>query len=70
LGVASPQSARIWSVYETSGDLIRLAPGLSMCLSLAVHVFILPKDAEACRTRPYLGVAVLPLAVLSAIVIW
>jgi hypothetical protein len=70
LRVASPQSERIWSVYETPGDLIRLALGLSVCLWLAVHVFILPKDAEAYRTWLYLGVAVLPLAVLCAIVIW
>jgi hypothetical protein len=70
LRVASPQSERIWSVYETPGDLIRLALGLSVCLWLAVHVFILPKDAEAYRTWLYLGIAVLPLAALCAIVIW
>jgi hypothetical protein len=68
--VASPQTERFWSAYETPGDLIRIGLGLSVCLWLAVHVFILPKDAEAYRTWLYLGLAVLPLALLCAIVIW
>jgi hypothetical protein len=68
--VASPQSERFWSAYETPGDLIRIALGFSVCLWLGVHVFILPKDAEAYRTWLYLGLAVLPLALICAIVIW
>jgi hypothetical protein len=68
--VASPQTESFWSVYETPGDLIRMALGVSVCLWLAVHVFILPKDAEAYRTWLYLGLAVLPLAIICAIVIW
>jgi hypothetical protein len=68
--VASPQTESIWSAYETPGDLIRVALGLSVCLWLAVHVFILPKDAEAYRTWLYLGLAVLPLALICAFVIW
>jgi hypothetical protein len=68
--VASPQSEKFWSAYETPGDLIRLGLGLSVCLWLAVHIFILPKDAEAYRTWLYLGLAVLPLAILCAFVIW
>jgi hypothetical protein len=47
-----------------------MALGLSVCLWLGVHLFILPKDAEAYRTWLYLGLAVLPLAVLCAFVIW
>jgi hypothetical protein len=68
--VASPQTERFWSAYETLGDLIRIALGFSVCLWLAVHVFILPRDAEAYRIWLYLGLAVLPLAILCAIVIW
>ena len=68
--VASPQTKSFWSAYETPGDLIRMALGFSVCLWLAVHVFILPKDAEAYRTWLYLGLAVLPLALICAIVIW
>src|SRR5260370_15284823 len=68
--VASPQNESFWSAYETPGDLIRMALGLSVCLWLAVHVFILPKDAEAFRTWFYLGLAILPLALLCAVVVW
>ncbi|HXN69783.1 MAG TPA: hypothetical protein VN926_19280 [Bradyrhizobium sp.] len=68
--VASPQMERFSTLYESPGDLIRTALGLSVCLWLAVHIFILPKDAEAYRTWLYLGVAVLPLAILCAFVIW
>lgn len=68
--VASPQTENFWSAYETPGDLIRMALGLSVCLWLAVHVFILPKDPEAFRTWLYLGIAILPLALLCAVVIW
>ncbi|MBX9650456.1 MAG: hypothetical protein K2X57_25770 [Xanthobacteraceae bacterium] len=68
--VASPQIESFWSAYETPGDLIRIALGLSVCLWLGVHVFILPKDPEAFRTWLYLGLAVLPLALICAYVIW
>jgi hypothetical protein len=68
--VSSPQTESIWSIYKTPGDLIRIALGLSVCLWLAIHAFILPKDAEAYRTWLYLGLAVLPLAIICAVVIW
>jgi hypothetical protein len=68
--VALPQNETIWSAYETPGDLIRVGLGLSVCLWLGVHVFILPKDAEAYRTWLYLGIAVLPLAIICAFAIW
>src|ERR1019366_6375519 len=68
--IASPQTESFWSAYKTPGDLIRMALGLSVCLWLAVHVFILPKDAEAFRTWLYLGLAILPLALLCAVVVW
>src|SRR3984893_5962119 len=68
--VASPQTESFWSAYETPGDLICMSLGFSVCLWVAVHVFILPKDAEAYRTWLYLGLAVLPLALICAIVIW
>ena len=68
--VASPEVEHIWSVYETPGDLVRLALGLSACLWLAIHLFIAPKDEGAYRTWFYLGLAILPLAVITTIVIW
>jgi hypothetical protein len=68
--VAAPQSENIWSVYETPGDLIRVALGLAVCLWIAVHLFMLPKDPEAYRTWVYLGAAVVPFALICAIAVW
>jgi hypothetical protein len=68
--VAHPQIEHFWSAYETPGDLIRLLLGLGVCAWFTVNLFILPKDAGAYRTWMYLGVAVLPLSVLCAFVVW
>jgi hypothetical protein len=68
--VASPQVENIWSVFETPSDLIRVALGFAACAWFVVHIFILPKDADAYRVWLYLGLAVLPLSLLCAVVIW
>ena len=69
--VSSPQSETIWSVYETPGDLIRLALGFAVYLWIVIHLFMLPKDAEGYRTWVYLGLVVAPLALAAvAIAIW
>lgn len=68
--VASPQIEKLHSVLETPGDLIRVALGFALCAWCAVNIFILPKDAEAYRTWLYLGLAVLPLALLCTFVVW
>jgi hypothetical protein len=68
--VASPQIENIWSVSETPGDLIRVTLGIAVCAWFIVNLFILPKDAGAYRTWLYLGVAILPLSLLCAIVVW
>jgi len=68
--VSSPQNESIWSVYETPGDLIRLALGFGVCLWILFHLFMLPKDAEGYRTWIYLGMIVVPFALLLAFAIW
>ena len=68
--VASPQMEHIWSIWETPSDLVRVAIGFAVCLWLAVHLFILPKDAGGFRTWLHLGVVILPLSVLCAFAIW
>jgi hypothetical protein len=68
--VASPQIERLSSLYETPGDLIRVVMGLGVCSLFIVNLFILPKDAGAYRTWMYLGIAILPLSVLCAFVVW
>jgi hypothetical protein len=68
--VASPQMEHISSLYETPGDLIRVLIGFGVCGWFIVNLFILPKDAGAYRTWMYLGLAVLPLSLLCAFVVW
>jgi hypothetical protein len=68
--VASPQNESLWSIYETPSDLVRLLLGLTVCLWLAIHLFIAPRDQGAYRTWFYLGIALLPLAIITTIVIW
>ena len=68
--VASPQIERLSSVYETPGDLIRVLMGVAVCAWFVVNLFILPKDADAYRTWMYLGLVLLPLAILCAFVVW
>ena len=68
--VASPQIERLSSIYETPGDLIRVLMGVGVCSWFIVHLFILPKDAGAYRTWMYLGLAIIPLSVLCAFVVW
>jgi hypothetical protein len=60
--LSSPQSETIWTVYETFGDLIRLALGFALCLWMAMHLFMLPKTAEGYRRWVYLGLVIGPLA--------
>ncbi len=68
--VASPQIERIRTLYETPRDLVRVVLGFVVCVWLAVHIFILPKDAAGYRIWLYLGIVILPLSVLCAVVIW
>jgi len=68
--VATPQIEKIWSVFETPDDLIRVALGFALCMWCIANVFILPKDPEAYRTWFYLGLVILPLSLLCAFVIW
>jgi hypothetical protein len=68
--VASPQIETLSTVLETPHDLIRVVLGFALCVWCAINIFILPKDAEAYRTWLYLGLAVIPLSLLCAFVVW
>ena len=67
---ASPQIETIWSVFETPGDLIRVVVGFVACAWFAAHIFIPPRDPGAYKTWLYLGPAILPFALLCAVVVW
>lgn len=68
--VASPQVEHIWSVWETPSDLMRVALGVLVCIWLLVQLFIVPRDPGGYRTWLYLGIIILPLAILCTMAIW
>jgi hypothetical protein len=68
--VSLPQNESIWSVYETLGDLVRVALGFIVCVWILFHLFMLPKDAKGYRTWIYLGLVLVPLALACVIAIW
>ena len=68
--VSRPQNETVWSAYETPGDLVRMALGLVVCLWLLRHFFKLPREAEECRSWLYLGLAVVPFALIVALAVW
>ena len=68
--VATPQSETLWSLLDSPGDLIRVVLGFIACIWIIAHLFMLPKDAEGYRTWVYLGLALVPLALACAIVVW
>lgn len=68
--VSSPQLEHMSSLYETPSDLFRVALGFLVCVWLAFHMFILPKDSGGYLTWTRLGIVLLPLAVLCAVYVW
>ena len=68
--LSAPQNETIWSAYETTGDLIRLLLGVAVCVWIAFHLLMPPKDMQAYRTWVYLGLTLLPLALIWTYAIW
>ncbi len=68
--VSSPQSETLWTAYDTPADLVRLALGLVAGAWIVVHLFMPPKDPAAYRTWLYLGLVLVPFAIVCAIVVW
>jgi hypothetical protein len=68
--VSIPQSEKLWSVYETPGDLARIALGGAAGLWIVVQLFTMPKQPDAYRSWIYLGLILAPLVILLAIAAW
>jgi hypothetical protein len=68
--VSFPQNETIWSVYETPGDLVRLALGAVLCVWIAIHLFRPPKDPEASRTWIYFSLLAVPFVLICLIATW
>lgn len=68
--VSKPQNETIWTAYDTTGDLVRLFLGVAASAWVAVHLFIPPRDASAYRTWLYLGLVLVPFAIICAVLVW
>jgi len=68
LRVSIPQD--VWAPHVTSGDLIRLALGMVLCVAIAIQLFKLPKDHESRRIWFFFGLAAVPITVIFAVGIW
>ena len=70
LRVSMPQNETILTAYDSPGDLVRIAPGLAICLWLVVELFRAPGDAHAYRAWLYFGLAAIPFAVICLVFVW
>ncbi|WP_426413495.1 hypothetical protein [Bradyrhizobium ganzhouense] len=68
--VATPQSESFWTAYDTPSDMFRFIVGFIVCVFFAVHIFQYPRNAADMSKWVPIGLAVLPLALLCALVIW
>jgi hypothetical protein len=68
--VSMPQSASIWTAYESPGDFVRLALGVIVCLWVGIQLFSMPIDPGAFRTWLYLGLAGIPFVIICLVGIW
>lgn len=68
--VSMPQSATVWTAYDSPGDLIRVALGFAAFVWIGFQLFAMPKDADSHRMWLYLGLAVVPFALICMIGVW
>jgi hypothetical protein len=68
--VSLPQNETIATAYDTPNDLVRLALGIAVCIWLVVQLFRLPRDAAGYRTWSYLGLVVVPFALICLFALW
>lgn len=68
--VSMPQNETLWTVYDTVGDMVRLALGLAVCVWVAIQLFRPPKDAQGYRMWTYFGLIGVPFAIICLFAIW
>jgi hypothetical protein len=68
--VASPQSEKLLSAYETPSDLVRTILGAAVCGFLVIQIFRYSRDPADMRKWVVIGLAAVPLVLLCTVVIW
>ncbi|WP_156164760.1 hypothetical protein [Bradyrhizobium sp. LTSP885] len=68
--VATPQNESLWTAYDTPADLFRIILGATVCIFVAFQIFRYSRNPADMRNWVPIGLAVVPLAVICAVVIW
>jgi hypothetical protein len=68
--VATPQNETFLTAYDTPADLFRIILGTIVCIFVAVQIFRYSNNPADMRRWVPIGLAVLPLALICARVIW
>jgi hypothetical protein len=68
--VATPQSETFWTAYDTPADLFRIILGAVVCIFLTLQIFQYSRNPAEMRKWVPIGLAILPLALICARVIW
>jgi hypothetical protein len=68
--VSMPQNETLWTVYDTPGDVVRLALGFAVCIWVAIQLFRPPKDAHGYRMWTWFGLIGVPFAIICLFAIW
>jgi hypothetical protein len=68
--VARPQLETVWTAFETPSDVARMVLGFFVCLWLVYNLFTPPKDPDPYRIWFFLGLVLLPLALICTAAIW
>jgi hypothetical protein len=68
--VASPQTEKFWSAYDTPDDLLRIVLGVAVCVFLTVQIFRYSRDPADMRKWVVVGGAAVPLALLCGAIVW
>ena len=68
--VATPQNESLSTLYDTPADLFRVLLGACVCMFVGSQIFQYSRNPADMRNWVPIGLAVLPLAVICAMVIW
>ena len=68
--VATPQNESLLTVYDTPADLFRILLGAAVCFFVIIQIFQYSRNPADMRKWVPIGLAILPLALICARVIW
>jgi hypothetical protein len=68
--VATPQNESFLTAYDTPADLFRIILGAVVCIFVAAQIFRYSNNPADMRKWVPIGLAIVPLALICARIIW